>query len=39
MLTGLKEGGKTKCDLYWPNTPSECYQFENGKYAVTLKTV
>ena len=29
MLTGITEGGKAKCDQYWPDTGSAIYdQFE-----------
>ena len=35
MLTKLKEGGKSKCRQYWPNTTSEPKEF--GPFIVMLQ--
>ena len=36
MLTKLKEGGKSKCRQYWPNTVTEQEKF--GPFIVLLKS-
>ena len=34
MVTKLKEGSKTKCEQYWPNTQTE--PVEIGPFTITL---
>ena len=34
MVTNLKEGSKTKCEQYWPNTQTELVEI--GPFTITL---
>ena len=34
MVTNLKEGAKSKCEQYWPDTQAEPEQF--GRFTITL---
>lgn len=39
MLTGLSEGGRTKCDRYWPADIGSDFKVRHGDFFITVESV